>query len=81
MKLRNIISSFILTASMSLGTAQAGNMTIDELFDYLQAGDENSIQSVETVEFSRMEFRDTDSASEHIYKQSISDVFNTINSD
>lgn len=81
MKLRIIIGSTILTASMSLGMAQAGNMTTDELFDYLQAGDENSIHSVETVEFSRMEFSENDSASERIYEQSIADVFNTINSD
>ena len=81
MKTRNIISSFILTAAMTLGVAQAGNLTTDELFDYLQAGDENSIHSNETVEFSRMEFRDIDPASRHIYEQSIGDVFNTINSD
>ena len=81
MKLRNIVSSLFLTALMTLGVAHAGNMTTDELFDYLQAGDENSIQSIETVEFSKMEFSDTDPASRHIYEQSISDVFNTINSD
>ena len=81
MKTRNIFSSIILTASMTLGVAHAGNMTTDELFDYLQAGDESSIQTVETVEFSRMEFSNADPASKHIYKQSIDDVFNTINSD
>ena len=81
MKTRNIISSMIFTASMTLGVAQAGNMTTAELFDYLQAGDESSIQSVETVEFSRMEFSDTTPATKYIYEQSIADVFNTINSD
>ena len=47
--MKNIISGFIITASMAFGSAQAGNLTTDELFDYLQSGDENSIESLETV--------------------------------
>jgi len=81
MKTRNIISSIILTASMTLGVAQADDINTHELFDYLQSGDENSLQNDETVEFSRLEFKDADSASRLIYEQSIEHVFNTINSD
>jgi len=81
MKTRNIISSIILTASMTLGVAHGDDINTHELFDYLQAGDENSIQNDETVELSRMEFKDADSASRLIYEQSVQDVFNTITSD
>ena len=81
MKTRNIISSLILTASMTLGVAQADDISTHELFDFLQSGDESSIQNDETVEFSRMEFKDVGSASRHIYEQSIEDVFSIINSD
>lgn len=68
-------------ASMTLGVAQADDINTHELFDYLQSGDENSIQNDETVELSSMEFKDAVSASRHIHEQSIEYVFNTITSD
>ena len=79
--MKNIISGFIITASMAFGSAQAGNLTTDELFDYLQSGDENSIESLERVELSRMEFSDVNSDSSHAYRASVSEVFAIINSD
>lgn len=81
MKALNIISAIIVSTVIAISSAQAGNMTTDELFDFLQAGDENSIQSVEKVEFSKLEFTDINTESRKTYMHSISDVFNTINSD
>ena len=79
--MKNIISGLIITASMAFGSAQAGNLTTDELFDYLQSGDENSIESLDTVELSRMEFSDINSESSDAHKASVSRVFDIINSD
>ena len=79
--MKNIISGFIITASLALGSAQAGNLTTDELFDYLQSGDENSIESLESVELSRMEFSDVNSDSSKAHRASVSRIFDIINSD
>lgn len=77
MKTLKIISGLALITATILGTAQAGNITTDELFELLQAGDSNSIESVATVEFSRMEFSDVTSYSGHSAAINVLDAINS----
>lgn len=77
MKTLKSISGLALITAMALGTAQAGNMTTNELFDYLQAGDHNSIESVETVELSKMEFSDVKGGPGYTAAVNVLDVINS----
>jgi len=80
MKTRTIISNIILASSMVVGSAQAGSMTTDEVFQLITSGDSNYIEAGETVEFARMEFSDVDSSHEVGRKQSVYEVFELITS-
>ena len=64
MKTRKLISGIILSASVSMGAAQADNITTrDDLFAYLQIGKVNSIESVETTDCKNLGARDANPAS------------------
>ena len=81
MKTLTIITGIAFAASMSMSAVHAGSLTTDELFDYLQSGDENSIAAVENVEFSKMEFRDVQPDSSYSSYESATSVLDVINSD
>ena len=81
MKTLTIITGIAFAASMSMSAVHAGNLNTDELFDYLQSGDESSIAGVENVEFSKMEFRDVQPGSKYSSHESAASILDVINSD